>query len=131
MATTIELKRAEAVTRLGELNKITPPKYSARDLHLKRGGRQMIQRTGRKADTRHQVNVMAQKKKLIKDIKDIDIYLQSVKDYEASIPTIPSFPVSPTTVTSVVPVAPVITFGLKPVLRKTRIKRYTQRRRFR
>jgi len=127
----IQETRAEAVTRLGELNKITPPTYSARDLRP-RGGRHMLQRVGRIEDRRHQVNVMAQKKKLTKDIQDIDLYLQSVQDYETSTPSFPISPITSTTLfTTVAPVAPVITFGQKPILGKTRIKRHTQRRRFR
>lgn len=136
MTTTIELKRAEAVTKLGELNKITPPRYSARDLRPR--VRPMLQRVGRIESRRYQANVMVQKKKLTKDIQDIDIYLQSVQDYEVieekkgkkgkkdkgtTLFTTVEEPVAPVT--------PVITFGSKPVLRKTRIKRHTQRKRFR
>ena len=145
--TTIEEQRALAVSKLAELNKIKKPSYSARELHQNRA---MLGRVQRQEQRRHMGQVITQKVKLQKDISDIDLYLQSVSDYDSylaslpvqnnslpvrgvsvftstvrTVPTVPTIPIAPT----VLP-APSIIFGPKPVLTKTRLPRYQRRSKY-
>jgi len=139
--TTIEEQRALAVSKLAELNKIKSPTFSVRELHQRRA---MLGRVQRQEQRRHMGQVITQKVKLQKDISDIDLYLQSVSDYDsylASLPvqepllpvrgvsvftsTIQTTPIVPT----VLP-APNIIFGPKPVLTETRLPRYQRRSKY-
>lgn len=100
-------KRAQAVTRLDELQKVKPKVYTASELHPRQ--KQMLARVGRKEEQRFQQRVQKRKLKLKKDISDIDRYLQSVETGD-------EFP-------EVLP-APTIVFGPRPIMRQTRIKRH-------
>ncbi len=137
---TIEEQRAQAVSKLAELNKIPAPRYSARDLHQKRA---MLARVQRKEKRRYMGNVCRQKTKLAKDISDIDAYTQSVSEYDTYLTSLQQpvnggngggddissitliHPVAPT----VLP-APTIVFGPKPVLTRTKLKRYQRRSKY-
>ena len=135
---TIEETRAQAVSKLGELRKIQRPRYSARELHSRRP---MLARVQRKEQRRYLGQVVAQRKKLTKDISDIDRYLQSVEDYNTYLASIPSEPIeegamSVQSVPSTTPTEPVvlptptIIFGSKPLLKKTRVQRYKRRSKY-
>ena len=139
--TTIEEQRALAVSKLAELNKIKKPSYSARELHQNRA---MLGRVQRQEQRRHMGQVITQKVKLQKDISDIDLYLQSVSDYDSYLASLPArnnlLPVRGVSVftstiqtTPIVPTvlpAPNIIFGPKPVLRETRLPRYKRRSKY-
>ena len=124
----IKTLRAQAVVKLGELGKIKKPTYSARDLH---GKRQMLARVQRQERRRYTERVVKQKQKLIKDISDIDRYLQSVEDSQSYTTSIPANGNSKIpliqSITPVVLPAPVIVFGKKPVLKMTRLSRHQRR----
>ncbi len=119
-------KRAQAVSRLGELQKVKPKVYTALELHPKR---QMLSRVQRKEQQQFQQRVQKRKIKLKKDISDIDKYLQSVEarnDFLASLPPngkFPTMPVLPIQAPAILP-SPTIVFGPRPMMRETRLKRY-------
>ncbi len=117
---TIEEKRAQAVSKLGELKEIIFARPTAQDLH---SVRPMLARVQRQEQRRHKVAIISQKKKLKKDISNIDIYLKSVADYETYLagnsgeePSVLSLP-------SVV-------FGKRPVLKKTKLSKYKRRSKY-
>lgn len=101
--TTIEEQRAAAVSKLAELSEIKKPIYSARELRQQRG---MLARVQRKERKRHMERVETQKIKLRKDITDIDRYLQGLND------------------------RPTVIFGPKPLLKKSRLKRYKRKSKY-
>lgn len=110
----MEQTRQEAVKMLGELKQVKFAEPTARELHSSRPGRsrQGLGRVHRQEMKRYKLGIERKKRKLVKDIADIDKYLQSVEE------------------STVLPV-PIIALGKKPVLKKTKLPRYTQRRRFR
>jgi len=71
----MEKTRAQAIARLNELNKITFPSSTARDL---RGTRPMLQRVERRSQGRYNEQVESQKKRLKEEIKRIDNHLISI-----------------------------------------------------
>ena len=105
---TIEETRAQAVSKLGELKKIVFTKPTALELHSRRP---MLAKVQRQEQKRYKKNVIKQKKKLTKDISDIDIYLASQQE-------------------SVVLPVPYVVFKQKPVLKKTKLPRYKRRGRY-
>ncbi len=123
--------RAQAVTKLGELQKIKPKIYTARELHPRK---LMLSRVQRQEQKRYYGEVQRQKVKLTKDISDIDKYLESKSEHDAYMTSrtkgqkgkgkLKKF-VSP-----IVSEAPTIVFRKKPVLKKTRLKRYQRGGRF-
>jgi len=126
---TIEQKRAQVVSKLGELKQLTFQRPTAQDLHSRRP---MLMRVQRQEQRRHKIAVMQQKKKLTKDISDIDKYLKSVKDYEAYLASLQK-PVNGGLTPSILPIvlpAPNIVFGGKPILKRTRLSRYKRRGRY-
>ncbi len=119
----MEIIRAQAVTRLGELQKIKPKVYTAMELHQRR---QMISRVQRQEQRRYHQETQKRKLKLKKDIKDIDFYLASTSAQRTE-------PITSTMTISAVPKVipiPTIVFGPKPILRKTRLERYKKKGRF-
>lgn len=140
----MEQKRQRAVEMLSELKKVKFTEPTARELHSKRSG---LSRVYRQEMKRYKLGIERKKVKLTKDISDIDRYLQSVRDHEAYLASLPKKPkklkrrgVSQSQMPSqresliqapVVLSVPTIVLGRKPVLKKTRLSRYTQRRRLR
>ena len=130
----MEIIRAEAVTRLGELQEIKPKVYTSLELHPRR---QMISRVQRQEQRKFEQAVQTRKVKLKKDISDIDKYLASVEareEFFACLPPVVNgvLPIIPATL-SLAPVilpAPRIVFGSRPMLRQTRMHRYKRGRRF-
>lgn len=128
----MEQIRAQAVSRLGELQKVKPKEYTALELHPRQ--KQMLSRVQRKEEQQFQQRVQKRKVKLKKDILDIDKYLQSVdarNDFLASLPSaengeFPTTPVLPIQAPAILP-APTIVFGQRPMMRHTRMQRYKQR----
>ena len=121
--------RARAVTKLKELKEIKPKQYTAMELHRRRP---LLERVQRQEQRRHHRRIQERKVKLKKDITRIDAYLSSVrsqreyferqpKNGEIGLNIMQSAPV-------VLP-APVIVFGKKPMLKKTRLRRYKRGRR--
>ena len=108
---TIEQTRIEAVSRLAELNRIQPMRYSAMDLHSKRP---LLSRVQRQEDRRFIEKVKLQKKKLTKDISDIDKYLLSLKEVDEKSLLFQPIPMLN------------ITFKQKPVLKRTRLAIHTR-----
>ena len=82
----MEKIRTEAVTRLGELQKIKQRPFTTMELHPQR---QMLGRVQRQEQKRHFQEVEKRKVKLKKDISDIDKYLASVAEYDAYIASMP------------------------------------------
>ena len=130
----MEQKRAKAVKMLSDLKSVKFTEPTARELHAKRAG---IGRVHRQEMRRYKLGIERKKAKLTKDISEIDKYLQSVSDYESYMASLPKKPKggrgrspSPMQAPSLLS-EPDITIGKKPVLKKTRLPRYTQRRRFR
>ncbi len=120
----MEKIRTQAVTRLGELQKIKPKVYTALELHPRRA---MLERVGRQEQKEFQQRVQKRKLKLKKDISDIDKYLQSVEardEFFARLPELPNEKELP--FPTILP-APTIIFGKKPILKQTRVKRYKHR----
>ena len=133
---TIEETRAQAVSKLGELSKIPFKKPTAMELH---SIRPMLSRVQRQEQRRHKMAVITQKKKLTKDISDLDKYLQSVTDYETYLASLPQEPInggisSVSSVSLITPqqaaVAPIvlsipnIVFKQQPILKRTRLSRH-------
>ena len=108
---TIEQTRIQAISKLGELNRVQPIRYSAMDLHSKRP---LLSRVQRQEDRRFMEKVKLQKVKLKKDIEDIDKYLLSLK--EVGEKSLLFQPIS----------MPNITFKQKPVLKRTRLAIHTR-----
>ncbi len=127
----MEQKRQEAVQMLSELQKVKFTEPTARELHSRAPG---LSRVHRQEMKRYKSGIERKKAKLTKDISNIDMYLQSVSDYEAYMASRPKKPkkgeISPMQAPILLS-APVIALGKKPVLKKTRLPRYTQRKRFR
>ena len=126
----MEQKRQEAVEMLSVLKKVKFTEPTAQELHSSRTGRAGLSssrhglgRVRRQEMKRYKMGIERKKAKLTKDISDIDRYLQSVSDYEA-------YQGKPKHAPVVLP-TPIIVLGKKPVLKKTRLPRYTQRKRFR
>ena len=127
-------QRVQAVSRLGELQKVKPKVYTAMDLHPKR---QMLARVERKERRSFQQAVQKRKVKLKKDISDIDKYLASVDardEFFANLPPVengkfPTMPVLPIQAPAILP-APNIVFGKRPMMRETRLKRHQRRGRY-
>lgn len=130
----MEQIRAQAVSRLGELQKIKPKTYTALELHPRR---QMLGRVERQERRRYHEEVRKKKLKYKKDISDIDKYLQSVEardEFLANLPPVenekfPTMPVLPIQAPAILP-APNIVFGQRPMMRETRLKRHQRRGRY-
>ena len=131
---TIEETRAQAVVKLGELQTVQSPRYTARDLHQRRA---MLARVQRQEQRRYMKQVISQKTKLKKDISDIDTYLSSVNDYNVYLASLPKKNgngmngMKP--VIKRVPVflpTPQIVFGQKPILKRTRLYGYKRRSKY-
>lgn len=126
----MEQTRQEAVQMLSDLKAVKFTEPTAQELHSSRPGRTAIRssrpglsRVHRQEMKRYKLGIERKKAKLTKNISEIDSYLQSVSDYE-------SYEGKPKHAPVVLPV-PVVVVGKKPVLKKTRLPRYTRRRRFR
>jgi len=118
--------RTQAVSKLGELNKIKKQTYSARDLHQKKA---MLSRVQRQEQKRYEKEVNLQKLKLKKDIENIDKYLKSVKDYNFYLANLPEQGPLSGSGPLVLP-TPKIIFGQKPLLRRARLQRYKRRSKY-
>jgi len=121
--------RAQAVTKLGELQKVVPKSYSAMELHPRRA---MLGRIERQERRRYYEEVQKRKVKLKKDIVDIDKYLASVKardEFFASLPPVENGiePMGlPFQAPELLP-APKIVFGPRPMFRPTRFEIHRRR----
>ena len=125
----IKEQRAQAVTKLKELQEIKPKIYTAMELHPRR---QMLARVQRQEQRRYHEEVGKQKLKFKKDISDMDKYLASVKEYDKYMMKLPK---QNGDVPMMLPVpvilpAPTIVFGKRPMLKETKIKRYKRRGRY-
>ena len=117
----MEQKKQEILQRIGELNKVNFFKPTARELH---SGNAMLGRVQRQERRRYEEAVKRQKEQLIKQISEIDRYLQSVKDYDIYMA---SLPIGPMITAPTILSQPNIIIGKKPILVKTRLPRYIQR----
>lgn len=117
-------QRAQAVSRLGELQRVKPKPYTALELHPKR---QMLGRVQRQEQKRFEQRVQKRKVKLKKDISDIDKYLASVEAREDFFARLPELPNEKEILAPAVLSAPTIVFGPRPMFRPTRLERYKRR----
>lgn len=134
----MEKIRAKAVTNLKKLNEMACPRYSARELHPK--VKPMLQRVKRMEHRRYQEAIAKQRKKVNEDIKQIDKYLKSVRNYNAYLARKAEFESKKVLRSNklglfneVAPIKlsqPKVSSDSMPVLGKTRLPRYTQRRRY-
>jgi len=130
----MEIIRAAAVTKLGELGKISSPIISARELRFQR--KPMLKKVQMIEQRRYHKTIETQKKKLNKDIQNIDAYSKSVKDYEDYLARKAAYetlqPVSPVSLfTESAPAIlskPTVIIKSMPFLRETKLKRYKGRR---
>jgi len=101
--------REEILSRIAELNKVSFAKPTAMELHSKRA---MLSRAQRMENERYRQKVLIQRANLIRDLANIDTYLQSVL-LSRSVPQETQFDVD---------------MGFIPTLKETKLKRYTQRK---
>jgi len=130
----MEIIRAAAVTKLRELGKISNPIISARELRFQR--KPMLKRVQMIEQRKYHKTIETQKKKLNKDIQNIDVYSKSVKDYEDYLARKAAYealqPVSQVSLfTESAPAVlskPSVIIKSMPFLRETKLKRYKGRR---
>lgn len=146
----MERKKQNILKRLGELNKIVFVKPTARDLH---SSRPLLRRVSRQESQRYKEFVEKQKANLNIDLRRIDSYIARLrmrKEYLARMPLVLDKPETSDMNSTLqqnyleslrrreryslnIPISPVqpdIVVGKKPVLRRTRLQRYRNRRRY-